>query len=97
MAGMDATDLPDRYAGVEERIPDDWEELRGPSSGVVHLPTRLAWSGLTDFDVADSGDRFALYCLLLDCGQRGDISQHVSGELLRREWPWLTGSAGPPT
>jgi hypothetical protein len=89
MTGVDAADLPDRYAGVEARIPEGWEELQGPSSGVVHLPTRLAWSGLTDFDVADPGDRFALYCLLLDCGQRGDIGQYVSGDLLRQEWPRL--------
>ncbi len=86
---MDAMDLPDRYAGVEARIPESWEELQGPSNGVVHLPTRLAWSGLTDFDVADPGDRFALYCLLLDCGQRADISRYVSGDLLRQEWPRL--------
>jgi hypothetical protein len=89
MTGMEATDLPDRYAGVEARIPTAWEELQGPSSGVVHLPTRLAWSGLTDFDVADPGDRFALYCLLLDCGQRSDIGEYVSGDLLRQEWPRL--------
>ena len=42
-----------------------------------------------NFDVADPGDRFALYCLLLDCGQRGDIGQYVSGDLLRQEWPRL--------
>jgi len=61
MTGMEATDLLDRYAGVAARIPTGWEELQEPSSGGVHLPTRLAWSGLTDFDVADPGDRFALY------------------------------------
>jgi hypothetical protein len=86
---VEASELPDRYAGVEARIPEAWDELRGPASGVVHLPNRLAWSGLTDFDVADPGDRFALFCILLDCGQRADIGRYVNGDLLRTEWPRL--------
>ena len=76
-AEVEANELPDRYAGVEARIPETWDELQGPADGVIHLPNRLAWSGLTDFDISDPGDRFALFCILLDCGQRADIGRYV--------------------
>ena len=48
---------------------------------------RLAWSGLTEFDVADPRERLTLYCLLIDCGQREDIIQYVNPTLLRADWP----------
>lgn len=88
-AEVEASELPDRYAGVEARIPETWDELQGPADGVIHLPNRLAWSGLTDFDISDPGDRFALFCILLDCGQRADVGRYVNADLLRREWPRL--------
>jgi hypothetical protein len=84
---MDAVALPSRFIGAEKRIPHSWDELHGPSAGVVHLPNRLAWSGPADFDVADSGQRLTLYTTLLDCGQRDDIAQYMHPELLVREWP----------
>ncbi|GAA2654671.1 hypothetical protein [Paractinoplanes durhamensis] len=39
---MEASELPDRFEGLEQRIPESWDEFRGPASGVVHLPNRLA-------------------------------------------------------
>lgn len=86
---MHAADLPDRYEGVEARIPQGWEDLQGPAEGVVHLPNRLAWSGVTDFNLADAGDRFLLYGIMLDCGQRDDVRRWVHPDLLRQDWPRL--------
>ena len=37
---MNVADLPDRYEGVEARIPQGWGDLQGPAEGVVHLPNR---------------------------------------------------------
>jgi hypothetical protein len=54
------TRLPSRLIGVEKRIPADLATLAGPAEGVVRLPVRLAWSGQTEFDVADPGDRLTL-------------------------------------
>ncbi|SCG50486.1 hypothetical protein GA0070213_104129 [Micromonospora humi] len=53
----------------------------------MSLPVRLAWSGLTDFDVNDSGQRLTLYRTLMDCGQREDIVRYVNPALLRTDWP----------
>ena len=86
---MDAADLPDRFEGLEQRIPESWGEFRGPSSGVVHLPNRLAWSGSTDFDLNDRRQRLTLFSILLDCGQREDIARYVDAGLLRADWPSL--------
>lgn len=79
--------LPSRLTGVADRIPDTLSLLAGPDHGLVSLPARLAWSGLSEFDVTDPGERLTLYCILLDCGQKQDIIRYVNAELLRRDWP----------
>ncbi|TDC36017.1 hypothetical protein E1211_14730 [Micromonospora sp. 15K316] len=84
---MTSTALPSRLIGAADRIPASLAELSGPEHGRVELPVRLAWSGPTDFDVSDPRERLTLYCLLLDCGQYGDIIRYVNPDLLRRDWP----------
>lgn len=79
--------LPSRLIGAADRIPVALALLRGPGHGRVSLPVRLAWSGVTEFDVSDPRERLTLYCLLLDCGQRDDIIRYVNPGLLRRDWP----------
>lgn len=79
--------LPSRFDGADERIPRSLSELRGPATGVVELPVRLAWSGPSDFDVSDSGQRLTLYTQLLDCGQRQDVERYLHPDLLVAEWP----------
>jgi hypothetical protein len=78
--------LPSRYIGVEDRIPA-WESFHGPDRGVVQLPRRLAWSGLTSYDIGDMRQRLTLYSILLDCGQRDDIAVYVNRGLLSADWP----------
>ncbi|SBT52076.1 hypothetical protein [Micromonospora auratinigra] len=79
--------LPSRLIGVTDRIPPSLSLLRGPSQGAVRLPLRLAWSGLTEFDVADARQRLTLYRTLMDCGQLDDIVRYVNAALFRRDWP----------
>ncbi|WFE33798.1 hypothetical protein [Micromonospora sp. WMMD975] len=78
--------LPSRLHGVAERIPTSIDELKGPERGRVSLPIRLAWTGLTTFDIEDSGQRLTLYRTLMDCGQREDIARFVNPVLLRGDW-----------
>ncbi|MEU7906848.1 hypothetical protein [Actinoplanes sp. NPDC049118] len=77
--------LPSRFSTAAERIPH-WDELCGPTAGVVVLPNRLCWSGPDDFDVTDPAERLTLYTLLMSCGQRADVAAYVNGALLRRDW-----------
>ncbi len=81
------TPLPSRLSGAERRIPEALDLLEGPDHGSVRLPVRLAWSGLTEFEVSDSGQRLTLYRTLLDCGQRQDIIAYVHAGLLLQDWP----------
>ncbi|MFU8849618.1 hypothetical protein ACNAW0_01290 [Micromonospora sp. SL1-18] len=79
--------LPSRLIGVADRIPASLSLLAGPDHGRMSLPLRLAWSGPSDFDISNPDERLTLYCLLLDCGQRGDVVRYVNATLLRRDWP----------
>ncbi|GAB3334875.1 hypothetical protein GCM10027452_08450 [Micromonospora halotolerans] len=79
--------MPSRLLGVVDRIPASLGHLAGPDQGRVSLPVRLAWSGPTQFDVADPRQRLTLYRTLMDCGQRDDIIRYVNATLLRRDWP----------
>ena len=85
--GVTSTTLPSRLIGVADRIPRSLQELVGPASGSVDLPTRLAWSGLRQFDVTDPAQRLTLYRMLMDCGQLHDIATYVNSEFLVRDWP----------
>jgi hypothetical protein len=80
--------LPSRYANARDRIPS-WDAFQGPDHGVVHLPHRLAWSGLTFFDVEDMRQRLTLYSILLDCGQSDDAATFINRNLLSADWPNL--------
>ncbi|QOC93606.1 hypothetical protein [Micromonospora craniellae] len=79
--------LPSRLIGAAERVPPSLSLLTGPAEGRVALPVRLAWSGLTEFDVGDARQRLTLYRTLLDCGQREDIVRYVNATLLCADWP----------
>ena len=79
--------LPSRLIGLSARLPRSLADLTGPDHGRVTLPVRLAWSGLSEFDVDDDKERLTLYRTLIDCGQRYDFVQYVNAELLRRDWP----------
>jgi hypothetical protein len=81
--------LPSRLIGAEQRIPESMEEFHGPDSGRVALPTRLAWSGLTEYDVTDLRQRLTLSRVLLDCGQREDVTRYLNATLLVHDWPYL--------
>ncbi|MEW2383178.1 hypothetical protein AB0873_13975 [Micromonospora sp. NPDC047707] len=84
---MSSTALPSRLIGAADRIPASLDMLAGPDHGRVALPVRLAWSGLTEFDVTDPRQRLTLYRTLLDCGQRDDVIRYVNPTLLRADWP----------
>ncbi len=81
--------LEPRWSGVEARLPDSLEDLRGPVSGVVGLPLHVAWSGLREFNLADRQLRLSLYRIVLNVGQHDDVVCYLNGDILRREWPVL--------
>ncbi|GAA3099593.1 hypothetical protein GCM10017600_13970 [Streptosporangium carneum] len=87
--------LPSRWDGVERRVPDSLADLRGPATGVVALPVRLGWSGLTEFDLTNPLLRMSLYRTVITGGVRADAESYLNAELLVADWPTLRRGLGP--
>jgi hypothetical protein len=82
-----------RYADARPFVlPETLDELVGPMSGVVELPTRLAWSGLRSYDVADERQLGLLYeTVIREAMDAADVDRYLNEALLRRVWSrlWL--------
>lgn len=88
--------LHPRWSHLADRLPQSLEDLCGPATGVVHLPQHLAWSGLTEFDLADEQLVIGLYRIVLNNGQREDLVTYLNSDLLRQHWPVLRRVVGKP-
>jgi hypothetical protein len=86
--------LPSWYEGLHEKIPESLGDLRGPAEGVVALPPYLAWSGLTEFDLAKPMIRLSLYRLVITTGRRADYESYLNADHLVRDWPLLRKGLG---
>jgi hypothetical protein len=82
-----------RYADVRPYVvPDTLGELVGPLSGVVELPTHLAWSGLRCFDLGDGRQLGLLYeTVIRESMDIADIDRYLNAAVLHQVWPrlWL--------
>ncbi|MGR6923210.1 hypothetical protein ACU635_53905 [[Actinomadura] parvosata] len=87
--------LPDLYAGLDEKIPDSLADLRGPAEGVVPLPPYLAWSGMTEFDLAKPMIRMSMYRIVITAGRKSDYETYLNAEHLVNDWPELRRGLGP--
>ncbi len=81
--------LPSRWEGLRDRIPESLDHLAGPAHGTVRPPVWLVWSGPTEFDVDNAGQRLTLYRTLIDCAQRQDFIEYVNADHLRTDWPLI--------
>jgi len=80
--------LPSRFEGLEDKLPASLDELHGPREGVVALPLRLAWSGLTEFDLSRWKLRLGLYQIIITGGLPGDAEQYINADYLMELWPY---------
>lgn len=87
--------LPSRYEGYEEILPASLDDLNGPAEGVVALPLRLAWSGLTEFNLAKWKLRLGLYQIILTNGRPGDPETYINRDHLVELWPYQRRRLGP--
>jgi hypothetical protein len=92
---MEAGALPPRWDAYARRLPSSLEDLRGPATGAVELPLRVAWSGRRVYDVGEEDQRLVLYALLLAEAQREDLERLVHRESLVSLWPRLRRLLGP--
>jgi hypothetical protein len=83
--------LAERYRG---RLPETLDQLTGPGHGTVQLPTHIAWSGLTAFDVDRPALCVSMYQIVLTEGLREDLAACLNRGLLVRCWPVLRTVVG---
>jgi hypothetical protein len=89
---MVIADLLPRRLLAGGRLPNRFEDLRGPAQGVILLPRNLSRPGMRECDVGDDRGRRSLYLMLLAQGQRNDIARFINGGLLRQDWPLIRRS-----
>ncbi len=70
-------------------MPATLTELAGPSHGIVSLPLRLVWSGLTQFDLDQPRLRMSYYRIVLAEGMHDDLVDYLNRDLLLALWPTL--------
>jgi hypothetical protein len=71
-------------------VAESLDLLRGPSSGTVHLPTHLDWSGHAVYDLDAPGRIVDLYrAVLIEAASPQDLYAYLNAATLRRLWALL--------
>jgi hypothetical protein len=71
-------------------VPERLDLLRGPSSGTVHLPSHLDWSGSAVYDLDAPGRVVDLYrAVLIEAANPQDLYAYLDERVLRRLWALL--------
>jgi hypothetical protein len=71
-------------------VPERLDQLRGPSSGPVHLPSHLDWSGNAIYDLDAPGRVIDLYrAVLNESASPQDLYEYLDEGVLRRLWALL--------
>jgi hypothetical protein len=71
-------------------VPERLDLLQGPSSGTVHLPSHLDWSGNAVYDLDAPGRVVDLYrAVLIEAAGPQDLYAYLDERVLRRLWALL--------
>ena len=71
------------------QVPARLDSLRGPVSGVIALPLRLAGSTAATYDLSDLRRRALLYEVVIVEGRDEDFAAWLNREALIEAWPRL--------
>jgi hypothetical protein len=68
----------------------DLAALRGPATGTVELPLRLAWGATRAFDLADPEVlRWMYQTVLREAVREDELARFLNGDTLVAVWPEL--------
>lgn len=71
-------------------VPESLDLLHGPSSGTVHLPVHLDWSGNAVYALDAPGRIIDLYrTVLIEAATPQDLYAYLDAGTLRRLWAML--------
>ncbi|MFG2078199.1 hypothetical protein [Nonomuraea maritima] len=71
---------------AETVLPRSLCDLRGPVSGVLTLPSHVAWSGRREYDLAVYRQRLEAYTRVIQAGHREDLVELLNHALLLGHW-----------
>jgi hypothetical protein len=74
-------------------IPENLDSLRGPTHGVVTLPTWIDWSPRKTYNLDDKFDRAAFYQVVISEARPAEMADYLDRETLIRVWPSIGLSA----
>ena len=89
---MTVAEKPQRRYAKPVVVPVRLDLLGGPTTGVVHLPRHLKWSGNADYDLSEPGRIVDLYrAVINEAATPTDLHTYLDQGTLVRLWPmmWL--------
>jgi hypothetical protein len=93
MAGSRAATSRPRYEarpGRSALVIGDLAALRGPATGTVELPLRLAWGATRTFDLGDREVlRWMYQTVLREAVHEDELARFLDGDTLAAVWPEL--------
>jgi hypothetical protein len=77
-------------------IVDRWEDLQGPTTGIITLSQRLCWVPYRTLDLSTVGGRRVLVREVIDNGTKEDQARYLSGEVIQSVWDEMLLPPPPP-
>lgn len=68
-------------------IPENLDDLHGPTRGVVTLPTWIDWTPRKTYNLDDKFDRAAFYQVVISEAKPSEMAEYLDRETLIRIWP----------
>lgn len=94
--------LLEEYAGVTGRknainysqmrpivLPDSLDELTGPQTGIITLPTSVDWTPRKSYNLDDKYDRADFYNIVLREASAEQMADWLNKDTLVRTWPTI--------
>jgi hypothetical protein len=69
-------------------VPDSLDDLRGPATGVIHLPISIFWGPRRDFDIPSAAR--PAYQAVINEGTPAEQQDFLNRDLLIELWPRLS-------
>jgi hypothetical protein len=81
----------DTYASrIPYVVPESLDQLTGPRTGIIELPTPIDWSPQPRYDLDNPDDRVSLYTKVIsEASTVDDLSRFLNKDLLIELWPQL--------
>ncbi|MGY0500670.1 hypothetical protein ACWZHB_19460 [Nocardia sp. FBN12] len=82
--------MPDRKYSKPVVVPENLVFLKGPTSGIVNLPSHLDWSGNAHYDLDRPGRIVDLYrAVINEAMSPSDLHTYLNQAVLKQLWSYI--------